>query len=296
VDVLLQGHKTLVSVDLVEFEMWGFVAMSSINGNSVNSGFMMQPNPAQPLPYPGSSSGSATSGLSPYFSGTPMASTDTFQSANLLGLPDSGAQAGNDMTTLARFQGLAKKLDIQVNAQEDNKIDVNDLTEALHDTTTKYTSEDKQVIQSILDNTGGIRGKLDHLDGQDDGVMSIENINKMLVNPNVQVEKPEDKMSNTKALSILLESHKDIFNNRIDRNFLQKLADNDKAPEELKLAAKKLLDNKELFKAVDTADKHGDPDGKISMNDIKAAINDPDIDAKGRSESSGLSTPSQPLF
>lgn len=304
-------------------------------------------NPYSPNYFnPGTNSQSyptAQNSYSPYFQGYPSAFTDGYHNNNPLGLngssitpmgtgssgnysnylnplstntgtlsmsSDPSSSTSSDTTLLARFQGLAGKLDIQVNTSPDEKIDTNDLRQALDDKSDKYSTDDKQVIQAMLDNTNGIRGKLDHLDGKDDGIIKIDSINKMVVDPNAQPEKvktPEDNMSNTKALNVMADYmgtaiHLDKAGHRADkyvdkhgmliapqrgswttnRAKLQRMSEDTEVPEMVRTAAKKLLTNKELYKVADIGHHGGNPDGTISIKDCQDAIKkNPDIDSLG---------------
>lgn len=306
----------------------------TVNAYETNNYF----SPGTNTQYPPGSNSQSSPGMNQYFQGYPSAFTDGYQNNNPLGLGASrlnpmgvssstlnpvGSTAGtlsldttpsnsnaSDTTLLARFQGLAGKLDTQVNTTADQKIDTNDLRQALDDKTDKYNTDDKQVIQAMLDNTNGIRGKLDHLDGADDGTISIDSINKMVVDPNApatKIQTPEDKMSNTKALNVMADYMGTAYNLSkaghradkyvdkhgkliapqrgawsTDRSKLQRMSEDTEVPEDVRTAAKKLLANKELFKTADTGQHGGDPDGTISLRDCQDAIkHNPDIDSIG---------------
>lgn len=283
----------------------------------------------QPFPLSGQSGNAGSSdSLNEYFGGMSNGYYNGYQNNYNLGVTPAssisiGSTSGNsgnsssssstplpDGTVLARFQGLENKLDTQVNSNADQKIDVNDLQNAESDTSGKYSDSDKQVIQAMLDNQDGLRGKIDHLDGQDDGTMTFDSINKMVVNPNAQYtppKTPEQQMTNTQALNTLADYmgtaiHLDKAGHKADeyvdkhgklvasqrgawttdRGKLQKMADDPDVPDNVRTAAKKMLTNTKLAETVDTAHKGGDPDGKYSIKDFQDAINkNPDIDSIG---------------
>ena len=195
----------------------------------------------------------------------------------------TGSSAGvgqpplDDNTLMGNLQGIAGELDTQCNGNADGLIDVGDLNSALKDTTGKYSTKDKQVIQALLNNQDGLRGKLDLLDSKNDGLFSLDSINKLVANPNATYQSPEDALTNTDAVSTLetyIEQNKDSRGtDRMDRSTLQALVNDSATTANVKLAAQKFLKNSALFDVVDTADKGGSTDGKFSMNDCKAAIN-----------------------
>jgi len=280
-----------------------------------NSGIpSMGQNNYQPFMMPQvtpASTSNAGDPMSQYFGGLSNAGANGFTGSGNLGLGNhnSTLQTPSETKVLARFQGLAPKLDTEVNSEADQKIDVNDMQTALEDKSEKFNAEDKQVIKEILENTGGVRGKLDHLDGEDDGVISIDSINKMVVNPDAKQQTPQNKMTNTEACNVMADYmgtaiHLDKAGHRADkyvdkhgklvagqrgawttdRGKLQKLSQDDQVPEKVRTAAKKLLENKALLDRVDTAHKKGEPDGKYSIKDFQAAANQSDIDSVGTSE------------
>lgn len=198
----------------------------------------------------------------------------------------------NDATALARIQSISGQLDAQVAGQADGLIDVNDLRSALDNKSGKYSKTDKEAIQYMLDNQSGLRGRADHFDGNDDGVFSVDTLNKLVANPKAQAVLPLDqKLTNTQALSSLQTFMKDHKWGSLDRNGLNHIAQYGDT-EEQKAAAKKLLNNEELFKAADTGrDNNGDYDNKISYDDIGSLILRPNVDKIGASTTSTTPPP-----
>jgi hypothetical protein len=295
-----------------------------------------------PMSVPGGGANQGPDPLSKYFGNNASSGLDSFSSSNNLGLNshgsdsehdsghdtendsgnDSGYESGHeeedsytppepmsDTAMLARFQGLASKLDTQVKPGEDGNLSVRAMQSALKDKSGKYTKEDKQVIQAMLDNNGGIRGKLDHMDGKDDGIIKIDSINKLVVNPDAKQQTPENEMSNTEAANTLASFiksaiHLDAAGHRADkyvdkhgklvapqrgawtirREMLQKLSEDEKVSEKVRTAAKKMLQNQELEDTVDNANKGDDPDGKYSLHDFEKAARKSNFDSIGTSE------------
>lgn len=195
----------------------------------------------------------------------------------------------NDNTALARIQSISGKLDAQNAGQGDGLIDVNDLRSALDDKSGKYSKADKDAIQYLLDNQNGLRGRVDHFDGQDDGQFSVDSLNKMVANPGSQGVLPLDqKMTNTQALMALQSFMKDHNWGILNREGLSHIAQYGDT-EEQKAAAKKLLNNADLFKAADTGEKNdGRYDGKIDHADLRGLINRADVDKIGASATSPM--------
>lgn len=193
----------------------------------------------------------------------------------------------NDTTALARIQSISGQLDAQVAGQADGLIDVNDLRSALNDKSGKYSKTDREAIQYMLDNQSGLRGRVDHFDGKDDGVFSVDTLNKLVANPSSQPVLPLDqKLTNTQALMALQTFMKDHGWGRLDRQSLSHIAQYGDT-EEQKAAAKKLLNNEELFKAADTGrDNNGDYDNKISYEDVSSLILRSNVDKIGASTTS----------
>lgn len=195
----------------------------------------------------------------------------------------------NDATALARIQGIAGELDKQVTGETDSKIDLQDLQKAVADDSGKYTKEQKEAIQYLIDNQNGMRGRLDSFDGKGDSVIQVDTLNKLVANPNAQPEKTaEQKMTNTEAIRI----YKDYLGSRMmkgmDREEISRLAESDKISEDERTAFKKLLSNKALFDAADTGkDKNNKYDGYISIKDADSLLNRSDLDQIGGGSGSG---------
>lgn len=195
----------------------------------------------------------------------------------------------NDTTALARVQVIAGDLDKQVTGEADGNIDLQDLQKAVTDDSSKYTKEQKEAIQYLIDNQNGLRGRLDSFDGKGDSVIKVDTLNKVVANPNAQPEKTaEQKMTNTEAIRI----YKDYLGGRrkkgMDREEISRLAESDKLSEEERAAFKKLLSNKALFDAADTGrDKNGNYDGHISFQDADKLLNRSDLDQIGGGSGSG---------
>ncbi len=188
----------------------------------------------------------------------------------------------DDNVLMGRFQSIASSLDAQNTGTADGLITTGDLNLAIKDTTGKYSEEDKKVIQAILDNQDGLRGRLDHLDGKDDGMFSIDCINKLVADPTASLVNPVDKMTNTEAIiTIANYQEQNGLSDGMSRADVQKImADSNSSPE-LKNAAQKLLNNTELFRTLETADAHGRPDDIFSYKDAMSALDMPDLDTIG---------------
>ncbi|WP_373531600.1 hypothetical protein [Vampirovibrio sp.] len=190
----------------------------------------------------------------------------------------------NDMTALARIQSVGAELDAQTTGEKDNKISIDDLRKAMEDTTEKYSKEDQEAIRYLLDNQNGLRGRLDQFDGKSDGLFTLETVNQVTANPNTQ---PKPKMSNTEAVITLKDHLRGQFKAGLKREDLFRLQNDEKAPEAVREAAKKLLENEALFKAADTGrDDDGNYDGHISVEDLSKLANRSDVDKIGGGSSS----------
>lgn len=248
-------------------------------------------------PY-GLNSGLGNADLSAYFGGYPSTRQDGFNGLSPLGFnaasspipqqSSASAQAAtlplNDGTALAKLQGIAGKLDAQSAGAADQKISVGDLESALNDNSGKYSADEKKVIQYLLDNTNGTRGKLDHLDGSDDGTFSIDSLNKTVVNPNAQP--PDQAISNTDAIRNLKDFMDKNHIGKLSRENLSRLANDSNQDEQLRNAAKKILHNEELFKVADDGGDGGGYDGTIGEKDLSTALRKSDLDSIGGSSSS----------
>lgn len=207
-------------------------------------------------------------------------------------------QPMNDMTALTRIQGISDELDKQAGGEANGDIEVTDLQSALDDKSDKYSKEDKKAIQYLLENQNGLRGRLDSFDGNGDGTFKTDTINKIVANPNAQPEKtPEQKMSNTEAIRILKDQYRFPWD-KIDREELSRMQNNEKLSPEERTMAKKLLQNEELFKAADMGrNKKGDePDGIISPEDCDKLLNRSDLDKIGASSSGYNGNSGQPVI
>lgn len=232
-----------------------------------------------------------------YFQGYQGVNTDGF--AGGYGLHQSvpastsSQQPLNDMTALARIQNISNELDQQSTGQTDGTIALGDLKQALEDKSGKYSKEDKEAIQYLMDNQNGMRGRLDSFDGKADAMMTVDSINKLVANPNAQPEKektPEQKMTNTEAMRIYKDYLGSHMMKGMDREKLSRMAESDKVSEEERTAFKKLLNNKELFDAADTGrDKNDHYDGHISIQDADKLLNRSDLDQIGVSGNKGNS-------
>jgi hypothetical protein len=221
----------------------------------------------------------------------------------------------NDTTVVARIQIIASDLD----TDKDGLISIEELRAAQKDETGKYSKEDKAALQYILDNQNGLRGRLDNFDGNADGSFAVDTLDKVVADPNA---KPEEEMSNTEALLILkghLESQPKLrfldrdrnrsngrFQERltadIDRTGLANLAKDESVSQEVRDAATKILENEELFKALDTGTYNdGNFNGHITHNDVQSLLNRSDVDSIGNesgtsSGGGGVVVQSNPLY
>lgn len=235
-----------------------------------------------------------------YFQGYQGSGTDGYQNNSGIFGPEPQSFSGysntppkqplNDSTALARIQMIADHLDKQITGETNGEISLGDLREAAADDSGKYSKDDKEAIQYLLDNQNGMRGRLDNFDGKGDSLIKVDSINALVANPNAQPEKektPEEKMTNTEAIMTLKQFLDRPFVKGIDREGLIKMSEDEKIDPQLRIAAKKLLQNEELFKAADVGKKNdGKYDGFISVNDLKKLINRPDLDKIGANSGS----------
>jgi hypothetical protein len=260
-------------------------------------------NTQQEYPY-------STSFANPYFQGPPayngytpsdtgiMDSTQSQPSTQKAPTPEPPL---NDSVAVARLQVISSDVD----TDKDGKLSVEELRQAMQDKTGKYSKKDKAALQYLLDNQNGLRGRLDQFDGDADGSFAVDTLNQVVADPNA---KPGEEMSNTDALLILkghLESlprlkwrdrdrggKKD--ENRItgiSRDQLAALENDDSVSQEVRDAAKKILENEELFKAADTGSLNdGNYNGHISYQDVKLVLGRSNLDSIGRETSANTSS------